>query len=143
MNIRPYDEADERAVVALWREAFANPLPWNDPLQSIRRKLAVQRELFFVAEDDGTVIGTAMGGYDGHRGHLYSVAVVPRHRRGGIGSALVRRVEAEIAKLGCPKINLHVEPGIENAVAFYEKLGFKVEEWMSMAKVLDGSAPPA
>ena len=54
----------------------------------------------------------------------------------------MRRVEAEIAKLGCPKLNLHVEVENKKAVAFYEKLGYKVEQWASMTKVFDGSAAP-
>ena len=46
--------------------------------------MAVQAELFFVAEMDGVVVGTVMGGYDGHRGWIYSLAVWPEFRRRGI-----------------------------------------------------------
>ena len=52
MHIRPYQETDEAAVVALW-QACGLTRPWNDPHQDIARKLQVQRELFLVGEADG------------------------------------------------------------------------------------------
>ena len=57
MIIREFDGADAEAVVALGREAELTR-PWNDPYADIERKLAVQPELFLVADDGGTVIGS-------------------------------------------------------------------------------------
>ncbi len=92
---------------------------------SIRQKLAVDRELFLVAEVAGRVVGTAIGGYDGHRGWIYSVAVAPEHRHRGIGSMLVRQVEAALVARGCLKLNLQVRTTNASVLAFYEKLGFQ------------------
>jgi hypothetical protein len=136
MNIRPYIESDQQAVVALWREVFAYTEPRNDPAAVIQHKLAVQRDLFFVAVVEGEVAGTVMGGYDGHRGWIYSLAVLPRFRRTGIGTALVRHVEKALLDRDCPKINLQVMPTNSEVVAFYKKLGYNVEERISMGKVL-------
>src|SRR5690348_6156090 len=108
MPIRPYQDSDEQAVIALWNEVLPDPAPHNDPATSICTKLAVERDLFFVADVGGAVAGTAMGGYDGHRGWIYSVAVKPRHRRQGIGSALIRRLEAALSERGCLKVNLQL-----------------------------------
>ena len=77
-----------------------------------------------------------MGGYDGHRGWIYSLAVAPRFRRRGIGTALVRHVEKALLGRGCPKINLQVLPSNSDVVAFYRKLGYKVEERISIGRVL-------
>jgi ribosomal protein S18 acetylase RimI-like enzyme len=136
MEIRLYSDADEAEVAALWQEVLPDGAPHNEPHGSIRRKLAVERDLFFVAAEDGRVVGTAMGGYDGHRGWIYSVAVSPRYRGRGIGSALVHRVEAGLTGRGCLKVNLQVLTSNAGVVAFYEKLGFKVEERISMGKRL-------
>lgn len=100
VEIRPYLESDETAVVTLWRETFADAPAWNQPEADIRRKLSVQRELFLVAVLESEVMGTAMGGYDGHRGWVYYVVASPRHRRQGIGTALMRGVEERLAGLG-------------------------------------------
>ncbi|HEV3256138.1 MAG TPA: GNAT family acetyltransferase [Gemmataceae bacterium] len=142
MNIRPFEEADADGVAALWREAFPNDPPHHAPGPVIRQKLAVQRELFFVAELGSTIAGTAMAGYDGHRGWLYKVAVSPRHQRQGIGSALVRHAEAALAALGCPKVNLQVRASNADMVAFYRTLGYAVEDHISMGKHLPQPGDP-
>ena len=74
MLIRPYQGADENAVIALW-ETCGLTRPWNDPRKDILRKLSVQRELFLVGEVDGTVMASIMCGYEGHRGWVNYLAV--------------------------------------------------------------------
>jgi ribosomal protein S18 acetylase RimI-like enzyme len=136
MEIRPFRESDEAQVAAVWAAVFPEPSPRNLPQRAIEQKLAVQRELFFVAVLEGTVVGTAMGGYDGHRGWLYKLAVLPDIQGRGIGRALVLRVVAELKARGCPKMNLQVMASNAKVIAFYEKLGFAVEERISMGRLL-------
>ena len=136
MLLRPYAESDELAVIALWREALADAAPHNDPLLTIRKKRAVESDLFFVAESAGCVVGTVMGGYDGHRGWIYSVAVSERCRRQGMGRALVRHLEAALVARGCLKVNLQVRATNAAVLAFYQGLGYSVEERISMGKRL-------
>lgn len=78
-----------------------------------------------------------MGGYDGHRGWVYAVGVSPEHRRRGIGTALMRRLEHDLARTGCPKVNLQVRGFNAGAVGFYEKLGYTTEDRVSMGKLLE------
>jgi ribosomal protein S18 acetylase RimI-like enzyme len=136
MNIRPFQESDESSVIALWTAVFAYSAPHNDPASVIRHKLAVQRDLFFVALLDGVLVGTVMGGYDGHRGWVYSLTVAPQVRRRGIGAALMHHLEQELALRGCPKVNLQVLSSNAATVNFYKKLGYSVEERVSMGKLL-------
>ncbi|MCP5115124.1 MAG: GNAT family N-acetyltransferase, partial [bacterium] len=67
---------------------------------------------------------------------LYYLAVLPDHRRQGIGEALMGRVQADLADMGCPKLDLQVRAGNIGAVAFYRRLGFDIEERVSMGKRL-------
>lgn len=136
MEIRPYLESDETAVVELWREVFPDSPAWNRPETDIQRKLSVQRELFLVATVGTQLVGSAMAGHDGHRGWAYYVAVSPRYRRQGIGTALMRNVEERLARLDCPKLNLQVRASNEEVVAFYKRIGYEVEERISMGKHL-------
>ena len=142
IHVRCYRDDDEEAVVAIWSRVFPDPAPWNAPRFAIAKKTATQRELFFVAVDEGAVVGTAMGGFDGHRGWLYKVAVLPDWQRRSIGTALVRRVEAELYALGCSKLNLQVVAPNAGVVAFYERLGYAVEERVSMGKRLGARHQP-
>jgi ribosomal protein S18 acetylase RimI-like enzyme len=142
ITIRPIEDEDLDGVAALWRQVFPDAPSWNRPEDDIWRKLAVQRELFLVAEADDEperdrpIVGTAMAGYDGHRGWVYYVAVAPDRQRQGIGTALMRRVELGLAWMGCHKLNLQVRATNTAVVAFYQGLGYSVEERVSMGKRL-------
>jgi len=121
-------------VVALWRQVFAYDSPHNAPALVIKKKLEQRDGLFFVARLDRSVVGTVMAGYDGHRGWIYSLAVLPDQRRNGIGSRLLRHAEARLAELGCIKVNLQIVEGNEPAVGFYERHGYEIEPRISMGK---------
>ena len=133
-EVRPYQTADETSVVALWREVFPDDPPHHDPVACIQLKIAEQPELFFVATRGSKLVGTIMAGFDGHRGWIYRVAVSPKQQRQGIGTALMRRAESELISRGAPKINLQVRATNGPVAAFYEQLGYIVEERISMGK---------
>lgn len=135
LRIRPFDEADTEAVVALWRDCGLTR-PWNDPYRDIARKLQVQRELFVVGEIDGAVVASAMGGYDGHRAWAYYLAVAPAHQRRGCGRDLMRHLERELLALGCPKINLQVRSTNGAVLEFYARLGYAQDAALSLGKRL-------
>jgi ribosomal protein S18 acetylase RimI-like enzyme len=135
MLIRPFREEDTEEVVALWGAAGLLR-PQNDPRRDIARKLAVQRELFLVVEDGGRLVGAGMAGYEGHRGWINYLAVLPEERGRGIGRALMAEFEARLRALGCPKVSLQVREGNDDALRFYEHLGFRVDAAVSMGKRL-------
>jgi ribosomal protein S18 acetylase RimI-like enzyme len=136
MQIREFADADEERVVALWARCGL-VRPWNDPRKDIARKKRVQRELFLVAEERGEIAGAVMGGYDGHRGWVNYLAVDESHRRSGLGRRLMDEVEARLRRLGCPKLNLQVRNDNAAALGFYERLGFKRDEAVSLGKRLE------
>src|ERR1700728_3041424 len=135
MNIRAFQVADEIAVIELWRRCnLIRPL--NDPHQDILRKLKVNPELFLVGELNGKVIASVMAGYEGHRGWLNYVAVAPEHQREGFAKSIVAEAERLLRLAGCPKINLQVRTTNKDVIEFYRKLGFSIDEVVSMGKRL-------
>lgn len=134
--LRPYRPADAAAVIALWR-ACDLVRPWNDPQQDIARKLRVNPEWFLVAESAGAVVGTVMAGYEGHRGWINYLAVETGRQRGGLGRRLMIEAERLLRAAGCPKINLQVRRTNPGVIAFYERLGFVVDEAVSLGKRLE------
>jgi ribosomal protein S18 acetylase RimI-like enzyme len=140
-TITPYQDASHRSqVIELWKTVFGYETKQNRPSLVIDKKREVD-DLFFVAVDGPTVVGTIMCGYDGHRGWIYSLAVAPSHRRQGIGSRLVSHAERELGRRGCVKINLQILEGNESVVAFYTSLGYRVEKRISMGKPLPENIP--
>ena len=133
MQIRPYLEADEQAVVNLWQVCELTR-PWNNPQRDIARKLEVQRELFLVGEIDGRIVASVMAGYDGHRGWINYLAVHPDFQRRRVASELMEAAQAVLLELGCPKINLQVRLSNESAVGFYKSIGYAQDEVVSFGK---------
>ena len=134
--VRPYAPSDQTAVETLWDDVFPDPAPHNRPATIIADFTADGSGVFLVACEDHRVVGTVIGGYDGHRGWIYALAVSPKHRRRGIGTALVRQVELELVLLGCRKINLQVRHDNAQVIDFYVQLGFAAEARVSMGKFL-------
>src|SRR5262249_36327056 len=134
--IRPFHEDDTEAIVALW-EACELTRPWNDPRKDIARKLRVQREWFLVAEEDGAIVGSVMAGYDGHRGWVNYLAVAPSQQGTGLGRELMDEVERLLGDAGCPKINLQVRGTNEQAIGFYERIGYARDDVVSLGRRLE------
>lgn len=142
MQIRPFRDEDEAAVIALWR-ACGLIRSWNDPHKDIRRKTAVERELFLVGTLDEEVVASVMAGYEGHRGWVYYFAVAPAHQRRGHGVRLMREVERQLLERGCPKVNLMVRSSNVGVIEFYRRLGYAVDDAVPMGKRLISDEAPA
>lgn len=135
-KVRAFEEDDLQEVIGLWETVFPNDPPWNEPRRVVRRKMGIQRELFLVGEINERVVATVMGGYDGFRGWVYHLAVAPEFRRRGFGRRMMEVVERELLGLGCPKVNLQVRASNRDVIDFYEAIGYRIEERVSMSKHL-------
>lgn len=135
MLIRTFQPDDERAVIALWERAGLTR-PWNNPRKDIERKLLVQSEWFLVGLSDDRIIASVMAGYEGHRGWINYLAVDPDFQRGGYGREMMEYAERLLLAAGCPKINLQIRSDNSNAIAFYERLGFRRDDVVSLGKRL-------
>jgi len=133
--IRPYQEADETQVIDLWCDCGL-VMPWNDPKQDIQLKLQIQPELFLVGLVNLQIVATVMAGYEGHRGWLNYLAVAPTHQRQGLGRQIVEAATTKLKAMNCPKVNLQIRTSNPSAIEFYQRLGFNLDEVVSMGKRL-------
>jgi ribosomal protein S18 acetylase RimI-like enzyme len=135
-TIRQFSPSDTEAVITLWKECNL-VVPWNDSHEDIRIKCDYQPELFLVAEDvNGSVVGSVMAGYDGHRGWINYLAVSPDKREKSIGTQLMSAAEEKLKSLGCPKINLQIRSSNTGVINFYEKIGYKQDDVVCYGKRL-------
>ena len=95
--------------------------PKNDPQKDLDRKKGFGEELFLVIEEREKIIGTVMGGYDGHRGIINYLGVHPSFRGQGLGKMLLQAVEQKLKDLGCPQVNLLVWSNNSEVLTFYKK----------------------
>jgi len=135
MQVRPFEDSDEAAVIALW-EAAGLTRSWNDPRKDIERKRSVQREWFLVGTQGGVVMASIMIGYDGHRGWINYLAVAPACRLQGHARTLMREAERLLAEVGCPKINLQIRTTNASVIAFYKSIGYAQDDVVSFGRRL-------
>ena len=91
---------------------------------------------FLVAEVAGKIVGTVMGGYDGHRGSAYYLGVHPEFRGRGIANALLSRLEKKLIARGCPKLQLLIREENDVVLGMYERLGYEHQDVLSLGKRL-------
>jgi ribosomal protein S18 acetylase RimI-like enzyme len=112
---------DYPAARLLWENAGPGiNLRRSDEPEEIQKKLLRDPDLFLVAENNGKLVGTVIGGFDGRRGLIYHLAVAAAFRQHGIGSLLMDEVERRLKAKGCLKCYLLVTVDNEDAMHFYE-----------------------
>ena len=125
---------DYSAVLALWETAGPGlHVGRSDSPQEILKKMQRDPDLFLVAEIDAQIVGTVIGGFDGRRGMIYHLGVLPEYRRSGIGRALMAEVEIRLQNKGCLKSYLMVVDDNE-AAKFYEACGWEIQNVRLFAK---------
>ncbi|USI78583.1 GNAT family acetyltransferase [Sphingopyxis sp. USTB-05] len=128
--------ADRDAVVAIW-EACGLTRPWNDPGADFLRALGHNASTVILAERDTRIIGTAMTGFDGHRGWIYYLGVAPDQQGQGIARQLLDASCEWLRLRGCPKVELMLRDG-NPAAGLYEHLGWEPQDVRVFARWLAG-----
>jgi ribosomal protein S18 acetylase RimI-like enzyme len=123
MVIRAATTTDVEPVLTCWQRAEAVPSATDDAA-GIRALLNRDPGALLVAEIGGGVAGTLIAAWDGWRGNMYRLAVVPEHRRAGIATGLVRAGHQRLRSLGCRRITALVVGDHDPAVAFWERAGY-------------------
>lgn len=128
LQVRPMASADAEAMAALEAESFegAGHAPWSASmfLSELDPNAAVARS-WWVAHDNGELLGFAGGMVVDTDIEILDVAVAAAHRREGIARKLLAHVSYDAQMLGCTTASLEVEEGNDAAAALYGRLGFR------------------
>lgn len=125
-TIRDCRREDIDQVMAIWANSGAVNTP-TDNFPDVARAVAEPALEFLVAEVDGSVVGTIMGGFDGWRGAISRLAVDAAQQRQGIGRALLDEVKARFARNGVKVVGALVEKDHPWAMAYWSAVGFEFD----------------
>ncbi len=126
MGIREYTEADYHVVISLWLDCHLIESTRNASPEHLSAMRQRNKGLFLVYEDNqGKVIGTVMGGWDGWRGWIYKLAVAEEFRKSGIASQLVNEVSNRFSKMGVSIARAYIEKTNNASLSLFTKLGFE------------------
>ena len=131
--IRRAGPEDVGQVLELWARAGATPTLTDTP-EVLVQLLGSPQSILLLAVVEGRLAGTVIGGWDGWRGNIYRLAVVPEYRRRGVASALMREVDAALLAMGARRITALVERDHPWAVGFWnalERAGYRYHPTMT------------
>ena len=107
---------------------------WRSAGEERRYLRAVRRHpdaAVFVAENADAIVGRLSIARDSHPASEHvadlGLMVARGHRRVGVGTALMGAAEEWARSVGIRKLELHVFPYNEPAIAFYKRLGYREE----------------
>lgn len=123
-TIRVADASDVPGVLALWREAEAEPTHTDDNA-SLNRLITRDPAALLVAEDNGRVVGSVIAAWDGWRGSVYRLAVATDHRRRGLATQLLRAAEQRLVDAEAVRLQAIVVDSDEQAVGFWRASGWE------------------
>jgi ribosomal protein S18 acetylase RimI-like enzyme len=130
--IRPARTEEVEQVLGLWREAETTPSV-TDTREEMLKLLAEPAAVLLVAEADGRLVGTVIGGWDGWRGNIYRLVVAPGYRRRGLARLLVAEADRSLHRMGARRITALVEGDHPWATDFWDSLaasGYRHDERM-------------
>ena len=122
VTIRPCRLDECKAALEVWRRAGSVPTV-TDNVESVRHLVAQGPGTLLVAEMDDAIVGTIVAGWDGWRGAIYRVAVVPEQQRSGLGRALVEAALHWMRERGAQRCTAVVHVDELHAMEFWRAMG--------------------
>jgi RimJ/RimL family protein N-acetyltransferase len=156
--IRPAEPGDAAALVELAEQVGNEEGAWllttegasRSALAEKRYLRAVRRHpdaAVFVVEEDGDIVGRLSLARDSHPASRHvadlGLLVAATHRRRGVGRSLLEQAVAWAEAAGVTKLELHVFPWNEPAIALYESFGFEREGYRKRQYIREGQAVDA
>jgi ribosomal protein S18 acetylase RimI-like enzyme len=135
VTIRPMDEEDIPAALALWQGMPGIGLSDADSPPALARYLARNPGGSFVASRDGELVGVSLAGHDGRRGYLHHVAVAPAFQKTGIGKQLVAASLAALQAEGITRVHIFVKADNDVGKAFWRHTGWRERGDISMMSI--------
>ncbi len=126
-TIRDAQPKDFDTIIRLW-ESIDRHTSLPDRREYLETFHAFSPDLFLVAEAEGRIVGTVIGGWDGWRANIARLSTHPRARRKGIAMALVRELERRLQAKGARRIYALVDRRSPPAEPFWQSAGYAVND---------------
>jgi ribosomal protein S18 acetylase RimI-like enzyme len=122
-TIREARPEDFDPIIRLW-ESIDRHTALPDRPEYLQAFHTFSPDLLLVAEAEGRIVGTVIGGWDGWRANIARLATSPQARRKGVAVALVREIERRLLAKGARRVYALVDKRSPPAIPFWEAAGY-------------------
>ena len=116
---------DYDAAVELWKRVEGLEIAEGDERESVGQFLERNPGLSRVATDGSAVVGVALCGHDGRRGHIYHLAVDPAYQGRGLGKRLLDESLADLRRIGIKRVIIMVADDNPSGREFWKRFGYE------------------
>lgn len=123
--LRAAHSSEAASIASMSRLQVEYGLVWRWTPARIKRQILDPETMVLVASVGGVIEGFAIMKFYDDDAHLLLLAVQPKARRTGIGSALVEWLEKSCRTAGIQRIRLEVRASNTPARQFYERMEYQ------------------
>jgi len=130
--IRPMMASDIPAALRLWKKTAGVEISEGDHPAELAAYLQRNPLASQVMVNGNELIGAVLAGSDGRRGFIYHLAIAPKHRGAGLGSALVLRSLEGLKAQKLKRVLVFVATDNPRGRRFWKKNGWEFMEFAQM-----------
>ncbi|PYI47448.1 MAG: GNAT family N-acetyltransferase [Verrucomicrobia bacterium] len=125
IDTREFSITDHDAAVEIWQRVEGIEIAEGDDRKGIAEFLARNPRLSRVAMDGSAIVGVALCGHDGRRGHIYHLAVDPAYQGRGLGKRLLDECLDGLRRVGTQRVIILVASDNQRGSAFWKHRGWE------------------
>ena len=125
IDTREFSIKDYDAAIGIWRRVEGLEIAEGDDREGIAQFLTRNPGLSRVAIDGAAVVGVALCGHDGRRGHVYHLAVDPAYQRCGLGKRLLDECLNGLRSAGVKRVIIMVADDNQRGAEFWKRQGWE------------------
>jgi ribosomal protein S18 acetylase RimI-like enzyme len=125
IETREFAIEDYDAALELWQRVEGLEIAEGDDREGVAQFLARNPGLSRVATDGSAVVGVALCGHDGRRGHIYHLAVDPAYQGRGLGKRLLDECLGGLRRAGLKRVIIMVADDNRQGGEFWKRSGYE------------------
>src|SRR5437762_14281381 len=125
IETREFSIDDYEGALQIWQHVEGLEIAEGDDRESVAQFVARNPRLSRVAIDGSRIVGVALGGHDGRRGHIYHLAVDPAYQGRGLGKRLLDECLEGLRRTGVKRVIIMVADDNRRGRGFWRRCGWE------------------
>ena len=125
IDTREFSISDYDGALQVWRRVEGLEIAEGDDREGVAQFLARNPRLSRVAIDGPAIVGVALCGHDGRRGHIYHLAVDPAYQGRGLGKRLLDECLDGLRKAGMQRVIILVADDNQRGAEFWKRYSWE------------------